>query len=166
MCTSVGYSSVEMVQLQSELLERVRYSTDVDSANSSSSDIVSVISQLKFHKRDGYSGLSKSHFKHANMSLHAYIAALFTGMLVYGAVPGDLSHSTTTPIGNGGKCNATNSENYRGITLSSVFGQISDLILLNKGAPCFISDDLQFCFQRNSSTAIYNMVQKSSFHLH
>jgi hypothetical protein len=86
---SVGYSSIEMEQLQSELLERVRYTANGDSANISVHDVESAISQLKYHKRDGYSGLSTNHFKHANASLYTYIAALFTGMLVHGVVPDD-----------------------------------------------------------------------------
>jgi hypothetical protein len=149
-----------MEQLKSELLERVRYTVNGDSANISVQDVESAISQLKYHKRDGYSGLSSNHFKYANASLYTYIAALFSGMLVHGVVPDDLSYSTTIPITKGGKCNATNSENYRGITLGSVFGRILDLIVLNKYASCLVSDDLQFGFKRNSSTAMCSMVLK------
>ena len=158
---SVGYSSVEMEQLRSELLDRVRYTNSADHlANITVDDIASAIYQLKSHKRDGYSGLSTNHFKYANASLYAYIADLFNGMLVHGVVPDDLMHCTTIPIPKGGKCNTTNSENYRGITLSSVFGRILDLIVLKKYHSCLASDDLQFGFKVNSSTAMCSMVLK------
>jgi hypothetical protein len=157
---SVGYSSLEMEQLQLELSERVRYTVTTDSDSVCANDVALAVSQLKFHKRDGYSGLSTNHFKHANATLHGYTAALLTGMLVHGSVPDDLRHCTTIPITKGGKCNATNSENYRGITLSSVFGRILDQIVLNKYASHMTSDDLQFGFKRNSSTAMCSMVLK------
>jgi hypothetical protein len=147
-------------QLQSELSERVRYTVATDSDSVGTNDVALAVSQLKFHKRDGYSGLSTNHFKHANATLHDYTAALFAGMLVHGTVPDDLRHCTTIPITKGGKCNATNSENYRGITLSSVFGRILDQMVLNKYASYMTSDDLQFGFKRNSSTAMCSMVLK------
>jgi hypothetical protein len=46
---SVGYSSEEMEQLKSALLERVRYTVNGDSANISVQDVELAISQLKYH---------------------------------------------------------------------------------------------------------------------
>jgi len=51
-------------------------------------------------------------------------------MLVHGAVPDDFVSSTTVPIPKGSNVNLTVSDDYRGITLSSIFGKVLDLIVL------------------------------------
>jgi len=53
--------------------------------------------------------------------------------------------------------NLTDSENYRGIALSSVFGRIFDLIVLQRYSDDLTSCDLQFGFKKNSSTAMCSM---------
>jgi hypothetical protein len=54
--------------------------------------------------------------------------------LTHGCVPDDMSVSTMIPIPKGRNTNLTDSANYRGISLSSLFGKIFDLIvgLLNR----------------------------------
>jgi hypothetical protein len=49
---------------------------------------------------------------------------------VHGSVPDDCLMGTLIPIPKGNNGNVTASENYRGITLSSVFGRILDSIIL------------------------------------
>ena len=68
--------------------------------------------------------------------------------------------STTVPIPKGRNANLTNSENYRGITLSSVFGRLLDLIILNRYSDQLNSSELQFGFKRNRSTAMCSMIAK------
>jgi len=60
--------------------------------------------------------------------LSQHIALLFSAMLVHGCAVGDLVSCTLIPILKGKNTNATVSDNYRGIALSSLFGKIFDLI--------------------------------------
>jgi len=57
---------------------------------------------------------------------------LFSGLLTHGCVIDDFLLSTTVPIPKGRNVNLTDSENYRGITLSSVFGRVFDLVVLQR----------------------------------
>jgi len=57
------------------------------------------------------------------------MASLFSGMLVHGNVPDDLRTSTSIPIPKSRNANLTDSNN-RGITLSSIFRKLCDLIEL------------------------------------
>jgi len=70
-------------------------------------------------------------------------------MVVYGAVPDDFvsSRPTTVPIPEGSNVNLTVSDNnYRGITLSSIFGRVLDLIVLMQHSDKLESSRLQFGF--------------------
>jgi len=64
------------------------------------------------------------------------------------------------PIPKARNANLTDSENYRGIALSSVFGRIFDLIVLQRYSDDLISCDLQFGFKKNRSTAMCSMIVK------
>ena len=72
------------------------------------------------------------HLKHACDELFVQIALLFTSMAVHGCVPEDLQISTVIPIPKGKNANLTDSNNYRGIALSSIIGKVLDLIVLRQ----------------------------------
>jgi Reverse transcriptase (RNA-dependent DNA polymerase) len=124
----------------------------------SANEVAQAIAHLKWHKRDGYKGLSTNHFKHAGPSICQHLAHLFNGMLRHGSVPDDFLQGTTIPIPKQRTSNATVSANYRGITLSSVFGRILDLIVLDRYSSVLQSDQLQFGFKAKHSTAMCTMV--------
>jgi hypothetical protein len=75
-------------------------------------------------------------------------------------VPDDFLMGTLIPIPKGNNVNVTASENYRGITLSSVFGRILDSIILSRYASLLVTSDLQFGFKRKRSTTMCTMVVK------
>ena len=52
-------------------------------------------------------------------------------MLVHGFVPTEFLLGSTLPIPKGHNANLTNPNNYRGITLSSIFGKLFDLVILH-----------------------------------
>jgi len=68
--------------------------------------------------------------------------------------------STTVPIPKGRNANLTVVDNYRGITLGSVFGRLFDLIVLDRYENLLVLNDLQFGFQRKRSTTMCTMVLK------
>jgi len=61
-----------------------------------------------------------------------HITLLFSGLLVHGCVPECMLTSTVIPIPKGKQANRTDSNNYRGIALSSVFGKLFDLVMLTR----------------------------------
>ena len=83
-------------------------------------------------------------------------------MLVHGTVRGDLLISNVMPIPNGKNSNLTDSNNYRGIALSSVFSKILDLIFLNTYSDKLCTSELQFEFKAKRSTNHCSMVLKEA----
>ena len=58
--------------------------------------------------------------------------------------------------------NVTDSNNYRGIALSSVFGKLFDLIFLNKYSDSLYTSKLQFGFKPRHSTSMCSMFLKGA----
>ena len=81
---------------------------------------------------DGREGLSTNHFKNASGELFIYTACMLSVIMVHGSVPEDLLQSTAIPIPKGRNTNVTDSGNYRGISLSSIFGKIFDIVILSR----------------------------------
>lgn len=123
-------------------------------------EVASVINRLKPNKQDGNEGLSSNHFRNAGLQLHVHTSCLFSGMLGHGYVPDDFLLSTALPIPKGRNSNLTDSANYRGIALSSIFGKILDLIILRRYSENLASCDLQFGFKPKRSTTMCSMILK------
>jgi hypothetical protein len=157
---SVAYDTGEMDVIRNAVEERILlagYSGDYIVTNA---DVTAAISLLKHNKNDGGQGLSTNHFKFACAEFATHTALLFSGLLTHGSVIDEFLLSTTVPIPKGRNANLTDSENYRGITLSSVFGRLLDLIILNRYSEQLNSSELQFGFKRNRSTAMCSMIAK------
>ena len=67
-----------------------------------------------------------------------------SAMLIHSVAPDDMCSSAIIPIPKGKHANVTDSSNYRGMALSSIFGKVFDLIFLDKYSDCLCTSDLQF----------------------
>jgi hypothetical protein len=105
-------------------------------------------------------GLSTDNFIHACDELFVHVACLLNCIFIRGSVPDDFVVGTTIPILKNKNVNVARSENYRGITLSSVFGRILDNIIMRRHVSLLASCNLQFGFQRGRSTAMCTAVAK------
>ena len=65
-------------------------------------------------------------------------------------------------IPKGKNANLTDSNNYRGIVLSSIIGKVLDLIVLDRYSEMLITSDQQFGFKARRSTNMYSTVLKVS----
>ena len=91
-------------------------------------DVISVISKLNSGKTDGNGGLPTDHFKNACDDLYVYVSFLFPWMLAHDTVPDYLLISNIISIPKGKNGSLTDSNSYRGIALSYIFGKMLDLI--------------------------------------
>jgi len=159
--SSVAYSTSDMDRIKHCIHTRIaNISTSENSSVCISAEEVGMcISMLKLHKNDGGTGLNTNHFKYANTDLHFHVAFLFSAIVCHGSVPDDFLLCTTIPLPKG-NTNKTISGNYRGITLSSVFGRLIDVLILLRYSDVLGSCDLQFGFKAKRSTAMYSMVLK------
>jgi len=63
--------------------------------------------------------------------------------LIHGSVPDEFGLSTVIPISKGRNGISSDSCRYRGIALSSIFGKVLDIIILNRYADRLIASDLE-----------------------
>lgn len=106
--------------------------------------------------------MSTNHFEYAGYELAVHTSCLFSSILVHGSVPKDFLRSTAIPIPKEKNINITDSNNYRGISLSSIFGKLFDLIVLTRYSDCLETCDLQFGFKSKRSTSMCSMVMKET----
>jgi len=125
-------------------------------------EVAGTIQKLKPGKSDGLVGLSSDYFIHACNELSVHISLLLSSLLVHSCVPAVMSLSTVIPIPKGKHCNTTNSANYRGISLISVFNTLFDRILLSRYYSELCSCDLQFGFKPKRSTDMCTIILKES----
>jgi len=94
-------------------------------------EVEEAIKKLKLHKTDGGFMLSADHFMNAGFDLSIHISFLFTAIISHASVPRDFVTSTVIPIPQKRNCDKSDSENFRGISLSSLFGKIFDYVIYN-----------------------------------
>ena len=70
--------------------------------------------------------------------------------------------NTVVSIPKGHNVNMSDSENYRGIALGSIFGKLFDNIVLHRYGSNLVSSEFQFGFKTKSSTAMCSMVLKET----
>ena len=157
---SVPYNINDMNDIRNELTKRISSYGYTEDCCISQDDVIAAICKLKPNKNDGGSGLNTNHFKHGSIELAMHTANLFSGLLTHGSAIDDFCVCSIVPIPKARNANLTDSENYRGIALSSIFGRIFDLIVLHRYSNNLTSCDLQFGFKKNRSTAMCSMIAK------
>jgi len=107
-------------------------------------DVKKAISKLKAHKSDGNFVLNTDYFLNAGDDLHIHVVLLFSAILVHSFSPEEFCTSTVIPISKSCDVNQTDSANFRGIALSSIFLKICDHIVQQKYHDYFFTSELQF----------------------
>ena len=82
--------------------------------------------------------------------------------MVQCALPDNFLQSTIVPIPKGRHVDGSNSNNYRGTALSSIFGKLTDNIVLIKFSNQLQTRSLQFGFKAKSSTNLCTFVLKET----
>jgi len=118
--------------------------------------------RLKPHKSDGCTDLTSDHLKHAGTDLFEHIALFLNSVLIHGTLPENFVYSTIVPIPKGRNVNAADSNNFRGIALSSVYGKLLYNIVLFQFGDELQTSQLQFGFKAKSSTNLCTFVLKEA----
>ena len=126
-------------------------------------EILQALDKLNAGKSDGNYGIMSDHFKAPDDDLCVYISFLLSELLTHGVVSDDLARSTVVSIPKGKNINLTDSSNYCGLDLSSIFGEIFYLVILSRYGDQLCFSDLQLGFKAKRSTNICTMVLKEAF---
>lgn len=153
---SVSYNSVNMSSLLRDIdHDIVKKCVPGECSAShvvSPRDVEMAICDLKAGKVDGFAGQCSDHLINGTNSLHVSLAQLFTCMLTHGFAPDSFLISTIISIPKNKRKSLNDSDNYRGIALSSVLGKVFDRIILMKNSVELSTSDLQFGFKPKHST--------------
>ena len=152
---SVGYDDKEMDIIRCEIKSKLQYCSNKHCYNSHQVDCEMVsraIKKLKVGKSDGNSEQVSDHFVNGTTKANAYLSMFFKSVLTHGVIPDVMLMGTVIPIPKNKRKSLNDSNNYRGITLSSIMGKILDNILLFSNTNVFSSSDLQFGFKEKHST--------------
>jgi hypothetical protein len=159
--TSVSYEAYEMGSIINDLNGQLS-NCSVIADLVKFSDVDDAVRKLKPHKSDCCDGLSSDHILNAGSDCLIHIALLFSAIIVHGSSPDKFLLSTVNPIPKGHNVNVTDSANYRGIAISSVFTKLFDNIVLLRYSEKLISSPLQFGFKKGHSTNLCTMVLKET----
>ena len=161
--SSVSYDKNTMLSLRQQIGDLV---SSVGSLLSQCviicSETLDAIHALKHNKRDGYSGLVSDRVINACDELAVHVSLLFSSLIVHGTVTGDLSFSTMIAIPKGKNSSLTSLCNYHAITLSSIFGELFDYVVLNQYNDLIGTSHLQFGFKKNHSATLSSLVLKET----
>ena len=147
--TSVPYDSVELNHMLNSVNETIGTATpEITDCRIDLVDVHTAVCKLKAHKKDGCGELTSDHLISAGLDCMEYVANLFTSIIVHGSFADNFLYST---IPKGRNANVSNSANYRGIALSSIFGKNFDNIILERYQTKLLTGDLQFGFKAKCS---------------
>ena len=159
--SSVPYNEDEMYDLERDILNEIAMKCICEESSCNSfvhcilhTDIEDAVNHLKCMKTDGHSGMFSDHIINGTKKLYIYLAILFTAMLRHGVCPEDMLLGTLSPIPKGKRGVTTNSDNFRGITLSSICGKVMDWVVLLKHSDILVTSEMQFGFKKHSSTTL------------
>ena len=125
-------------------------------------NILEALRKIKLGKSDGETGLSTDYLKNGSHKLHVYISILFSVMLSHGYVPKAMRTSSIIPIPKNGRKSVNDSDNYRGIALSSVLGKVLDWVILHTCSDALKTTHYQFGFKPDHATTQCTFVVKET----
>ena len=103
---------------------------------------------MKCGKAAGADNLTLEHIIYSHPSIILHLCKLFNLMLKHGYVPDQFGRGIVIPLVKDKNGDVTNSENYRGITVSPVLSKIFESCLLLKFEPFLYSSELQLGFKK------------------
>jgi len=162
MYNSVSYDGADLQSIIDELNHKISHEAAESANRFTASHVKAAVDRLKPHKSDGCTDLTSEHLKHAGNDLFEHIALLFNSVLIHGTLPENFVHSTIVPIPKGRNVNSADSNNFRGIALSSVYGKLLDNIILFQFGDELQTSQLQFKFKAKSSTNLCTFVLKEA----
>ena len=124
------------------------------------------VHKLKNGKSYGSDGLCSDHSKQGTntlfVMLFAISIALMRMILVHGHMPSQLLRSVIISIPNDKRASLRESKNYRGITLCSSIGKLTDLWIIDKHTAALVTSDMRYAFKEGQSIIMCITVLKET----
>ena len=114
--------------------------------------MIQITGKLKEGKSSN-SFITSEHILHGSPKLIVHLHILFNALFLHGFVPNMFLKGTISPIVKNTSGDINDAENYRGVTLCSIFSHMFENALRLKFGHFLSSDELQFGFKPKHSTA-------------
>jgi len=115
-------------------------------------EIIGVLKKIKLGKARGPDGLAGEQIKWGGAKLWDWVVKLVKGVIQHGCVLDNTLESWVKPILKDKKGNSQDSNNYRGVALSSAWAKIIDNVILLKINRQYKVDGCQFGFKKGLSS--------------
>ena len=113
-------------------------------------DMITISGKLKVGKSSN-TFLTAEHILHGSPKLAVHLHLLFNAFIQHSFVPIDFLKGTISPVVKNSSGDLNSTDNYRGVTLSSVFAHLFENALRLKFGSFLTSHDLQFGFKPKHS---------------
>ena len=143
-------SSDDILRFRIELKERCESETF---QRFTADDVIKASLQLKSNKKDADLQLFSDAIINALHDFYAVLCTLINAIIFHGHVPAQWLLGSIIPLLKSANIDKSVTSSYRPITLSSLFGKIVDIIILDRYHLALSSCDMQFGFKRAHSTA-------------
>ena len=125
------------------------------------------LQSMRKGKAAGTDGIEVEHLLHAHPIVVVLLSVLFNIMLKHGTVPSVFSNGVIVPVLKDKNGDVTDSNNYRGITISPCISKLFELCILQLYGNLLTVSPLQFGFQKrlSCSHAIYTLRAITDFYV-
>ena len=163
---SVDRLNQEFASKFDEYVKKHSEACDCSSFNISTVNIIDAVISMKAGKTADEEGISAEHLHNAPVVVMERLCHLFNMMLRHGSVPSQFRRGFMIPIIKDQSGNHSDSDNYRGITISPVVSKLFEHVLKNVFFETLSTNEHQYGFKRNSSTvhAIHCLKQTVNFY--
>ena len=136
----------------SDYMHRHKESCDCADTNVTTIDVIDALLRMKGGKSADEDGIVVEHLHHAPLNFLSRLASLFNHMLRHSFVPRQFQRGFMIPLIKDQQGNHSDSNNYRGITISPIISKVFEHILKCTFAEHLSTSSYQFGFKKQSST--------------
>ena len=128
-------------------------SCDCENYNITLDNIIDAICGMKQGKSPDDDGIHAEHFQNGPLILFIKLTSLFNFMLSHAYVPNQFRFGSMIPIIKDSRGNASDINNYRGITISPMLSKVFEHVLKTLFSHHLATSSYQFGFKEKSSTS-------------
>ncbi|MES9903995.1 MAG: reverse transcriptase family protein, partial [Sedimenticola sp.] len=153
---------LDLSQTQVKLINAINELQQCAPVHITEDDVNKAINTLNTGKSPDETALKSEHLKYAGKTITPTICAIFNKIISEGEVPAVFKTGVITPIHKKGK-DPSSLDNYRGITITSIFGKLFETVLLQKMTTLNANQsELQFGFTKGLSPNMASLLLSES----
>ena len=117
-------------------------------------EVKSIVRQLKGGKAMGLDGVPNEFYSNSPDPIIIFLSILLNSFIIHNYVPESISNSKIIPLLKSKLLDASSSENYRPITISTAMSKIIEKVILNRIGENIQVTDNQFGYKLNTGTGM------------